>query len=226
MSKFLVAAGLALGLSIGMAGKAEAISISLDACKAGQDCTDLTGSIDTNIDLVGGQLEFVIDNNIVDDQVGEASFIDQIGFVYDGDLTGLTLDSFVVDEGVVATPTLSFDGKVTNLLVDFDFDFQQENTDGRFQPGDKVTILVDFTGTVTLDNFLSGAAHLQGVGENAENSLGLVDSPDDVDVDIPDDLDIVDIPDDLDVEPEPATLMLFGAGMAVAGARMRRRNRK
>jgi hypothetical protein len=225
MSKVLVAGVLALGLSIGMAGKAEAISISLDTCKAGQDCTDLTGSIDTEINLVGGQLEFVIDNNVVNDQTGEDSFIDQIGFVYDGDLTGLVLDSFVVDEGIVATPTLSFDGSVTNLVVDFDFDFQNAgNDDGRFESGDKVTILVDFDNTVTLENFLSGAAHLQGVGEDGQNSLGLVDSPDDV-VDIPDDLDI-DVPDDLDIEPEPATLMLFGAGMAVAGARMRRRNKK
>lgn len=227
MSKLLTAAVLALGLTIGMAPKAEALDIALDACKAGQDCSDLTGSIDTSLNLVGTQLEIVIDNNVVNDDPGEAVYIDQIGFVYQGDLTGLALDTFTVNEGIVGTPTLSFDGKVTNLSVDFDFDFQQNNNDGgRFESGDKVTILLDYTGAITIANFVSGAAHLGGVGDNANNSLTLVDSPDSPDQpDVPDDLD-VDIPDDLDVEPEPAALMLFGAGMAVAGARLRRRNRK
>jgi hypothetical protein len=41
--------------------------------------------------------------------------------------------------------------------------------------------------------------------------------------DVSDDIDFEDVSDDIDITPEPATLVLFGSGLALAAARLRRR---
>jgi hypothetical protein len=67
------------------------------------------------------------------DAIGDAPFVQKLGFVYDGSLAGSPIESFTVLNGTVAKPSLMINQNLTSFNVDFGFNFQNSSGTGRFQ---------------------------------------------------------------------------------------------
>jgi hypothetical protein len=169
-------------------------------------------------DDTAGQLVFRIENDLLALAAGDDPHIKEIGFVYDGTLTGLALvpGSFDADpDGSVVLTSVFTSGGVTSFTVDFGFLFSNSDPD-RFQIGEAVDLALSYTGGYTgLDDFSSAFAHVGGLGVDGETSVVFGDEPTD-DNTVPDD------DDDNTTVPEPGTLALFGSGLAMVAARLRK----
>lgn len=202
----LFAAFLIIGFFLVMPISSHAISFSLNTCGT-EDCQYSGGSVDATIDLnADGQIVLHIENNIIIGAVGEDPYVNELGFEYDGELNDLDMISFD-GHGNVSAPSFYTSGSVTKFNVDFGFDYQTANNDpGRFQVGEYVDIVLGTTSNVNLDSFLLAAAHIGTVGADGEYSVTLTGSAAPV--------------------PEPATLLLVGAGILGIGVANRKRFKK
>jgi hypothetical protein len=201
---YLLGAAVAI-FAIGGPHQAEAapIDFSISTCVSeGSTCSgfDLSGggSVDATVDVVGGLLEIAIENNLLAQAWNDDPHIKNLGFGYQGTITGLSLVYFDDTKPFVGTPRFYTSGGVTSIMVDFGFDFPNSNGGDapRFEVGEAVLLRLAFDGSVNLDNLLFGAAQVGGLGNNGAISATLQNPPTPV--------------------PEPGTLLLLGSAL-VAG---------